>query len=116
MTNVQKAYNAVFREEGGAANFNMIFPTLGAFHKQGNMKIKGIDWFKGRRKQIDEWGIDDYKTTGSNSFRFFISAKLPRKRKFRLYSFLPSDSWGDDETPLLQETEFIEWFGGQSFT
>lgn len=114
MTNVQKAYNAVYRENEGAANFNMIFPTLGTIgwvksnvkspwsKKLNEVRLKGIHWFQGMRKHRKY----NKNKEAQDAFRIYLYEIPPKKRKERMYELIFRG--GYDGSPSLWEIEFFE--------
>jgi hypothetical protein len=115
MTNVQKAYDAVYREGKGGASFNMVFHSLGTFSPRWETKVehggeKGITWFKGRRAQLREYDGQRLlqKSSVGDTFWLFIAAKEPNQRKFRYYKFMP---YAIGDRPLFEEVNYLDWWG-----
>ena len=117
MTNVQKAYDAVYRDGKSAASFNLIFPSLGVFSYRfdtinQNGGLKGITWFKGKRTQLQDWDGQRFLGPPRDYFKLFGAAKQPNQRKFRYYQFAPYNWFGrDSEIHHLEDVTWGEWFG-----
>lgn len=110
MTNVQKAYDAVYRDGKGGASFNMVFRSLGMISPKFKTKnaLRGITWFTGRRYQIRDYDGQRLLQEPIDTFTLFIGAKQPKQRVFRVYRFVPDGYKG---IPSVEEASYNEWFG-----